>query len=252
MNNRKLDAILACRVAGNHLYGKPVQFIDIDRQITILEYLVRYIKGLVGIDKICLAISDQRENVIFESIAEKNGWDYVYGDPLDVLGRILKAAEKLGTTDVFRVTTESPFIYIENFSSLWNRHVTEKFDFSSFSNLPTGTTFEIISVKALQKSHEDGLDKHRSELVSSYIFDNREKFKLQIMEVDLQLQRSEVRFAVDYPEDLAFCRKVYHDLKGFENLVRIKGAISYWDDNPETRKQVELIGTDWGHGRLWK
>ena len=93
----KLDAILACRVGGTRLYGKPLQFLDIKNRVTILEYLVRYIKQVKHVDSICLAIAEGKQNYGFAELAERHGWNYVFGSEEDMLGRIIKAAKKYDT-----------------------------------------------------------------------------------------------------------------------------------------------------------
>ena len=44
MKEKKCDAILPVRVTGTRLYGKPLQLLDIENRVTILEYLVKYEK----------------------------------------------------------------------------------------------------------------------------------------------------------------------------------------------------------------
>ena len=251
MKNRKLDAILACRVEGTRLYGKPVQYLDINSKLTVLEHLVRYITSLELVDDICLAISDEKPNIVFAELAEKNGWKYCFGSPLDVLARIIKAGKETGATDVFRTTSECPFMYTNGVEALFEEHVTDGYHHSRFRELPEGSGFEIINMEALITSHESGNERHRSELVTSFIFDNQSMFKLLEKDAPEYFRRSEVRITVDYPEDLIFCRRIFHDLKGYERMIPVEEIIQYWDDNPEIRKQVEQIGVDWGHGRLW-
>ncbi len=245
------DAILACRIAGTRLYGKPLQLLDIENKITILEHLVKYIKTSQYLNSVCLAISDEKENFGFIEMAEKNGWRYILGDSSDVLGRILKAVDAFDTNTVLRATTENPFIVDNLIDTLFEEHRTGDYDYSMFSNLPEGAGFSLIKAEALRISHRKGTSRHRSELVTSYIFDNKDEFKLNIQTPEAKLRRPDVRITVDYPEDLIFCRKVYRDLKGYEKQIKITEIIDYWDQNEETRRPVERIGIDWGHGRLW-
>lgn len=251
MKRPTFDAMLACRNTGTRLYGKPLQLLDLENKITILEHLVKYIKTSKYINSICLAIADEKENYGFADLAEKNGWRYVYGDPIDVLGRILKAVNKFDTDIVFRDSTENPFLYSDYIDKLYEQHAEKDCDYSMFSDLPEGSSFSLIKAEALRISHKKGASRHRSELITSYIFDNKEDFKLNIQKPDGNLRRPEVRITVDYPEDLVFCRKVYRDLKGNENLIKISDIIDYWDINEELRRPLENIGIDWGHGRLW-
>ena len=252
MTEPKFDAILACRVNGTRLYGKPMQLLDIENKITILEYLVKQIQQSKHINSIYLAIAEGKENYGLAELAEKNGWPYVFGDTVDVLGRMLKAVDKFNTDVVFRITTDCPFLYFEGIDELYEMHMEGDFDLSKFSHLPEGAGFSLNNADALRTCHRKGASRHRSELVNSYIFDNQDEFKINTLKPEGKLCRPEVRITVDYPDDLVFCRRVYHDLKGNENLIKIPDIIDYWDKNDELRKPMEEIGIDWGHGRLWE
>jgi len=252
MKGQKFDAILPCRITGTRLYGKPLQLIDIKNNITIIEYLVKYIKKSKYLKNIILAIAENKGNEGFVDIAEKNGWKYMFGDEIDVLGRMIKAADIFGSKTIFRGSSESPFLYYNNLDKIIEKHIEGDFDLSKISNQPEGSGFELCKVDALRISHKKGTARHRSELVTSYIYDNQSDFKIYSEEPEEKLKRPEVRITVDYPEDLVFCRKVYQALKGDTKLIEISDIINFWDDHPQIRKPMEEIGIDWGHGRLWK
>ena len=252
MKNYKFDAILPVRVTGTRLFGKPLQLIDIENKVTILEYLVKYLNDSNLIQDICLAIADSKTNYVFADLAEEKGWQYVFGDEIDVLGRMLKAADKIGSDIIFRGSTESPFLYNENLDELIVKHIDGEYDLSKYSDLPEGSGYSLNSTSALKLSHEKGSSRHRSELVNSYIYDFQDQFKIYVEKPPEKLRRSEVRITVDYPEDLVFCRIVYKELEGDKKLISISNIIDFWDRNPEIRKPMEEIGIDWGHGRLWK
>lgn len=250
MAKKKFDAILACRVGGIRLYGKPLQLLDIERRVTILEYLVKYIREVKHIDSICLAIAEGQENYGFAELAEKHGWKYVFGEEDDMLGRILKATDKLGTQIAFLDSTESPFLYYDKVDELFERQVQESIQLASISELPDGAGFALMDIESLKISHHHATQRNK-ELITSYIFDHQDDFKIYMLQPEPKLRRSDVRITVDYPEDLVFCRHIYRDLGGGERLVKIVDIINYWDANPKLRKPVEEIGVDWGHGRLW-
>jgi len=251
VKNKKVDAILACRVGGTRLYGKPLQFLDIENRVTILEYLVKYIKQIKHIDSICLAIADGKENYGFAKLAEKNNWDYIFGDEEDMLGRVLKAADKIGTEIAFLDSTESPYLYHEKVDALIELQIEEKINLASISDLPDGASFALMDTQTLWISHQNGTQ-HNKELLSSYVFDHQEQFKVKMLKPDPKLSRSDIRITVDYPEDLVFCRYIYRDLGGKDRLIKLAEIVNYWDSNHLLRKPVEEIGVDWGHGRIWK
>jgi len=252
MTKPSFDAILPVRGTGTRLYGKPLQLIDIKNEVTILEYLVKYIKTSECIEDIILAIANSKGNELFADLAQKNGWKYMFGDEFDVLDRMIQAANQFGSEVIFRGSTESPFLYYHNLDTLYQRHVEGSYDLSKISSLPEGSGYSLNNSEALRICHKKGTSRHRSELVNSYIFDNQDDFKILLQDPPDELKRPEVRITVDYPEDLVFCRQVYNALKGDEKLIEIKDIIEFWDKNPIIRKPMEEIGIDWGHGRLWK
>jgi spore coat polysaccharide biosynthesis protein SpsF len=247
-----LDAILACRLRGSRLYGKPLQLLDVQRELTVLESCGRYLEASPAVRRICLAVSDEPESEAFRAIARKHDWAYVTGDAHDVLGRLLHAATTLGSDQVLRVTSECPFVAHEHIPGVLAEHLARGAHYSSIQDLPEGAGFEIIRADALSASHRRGTARHRSELVTSYIFEHQHEFTLYRPDAEAALCRPDVRITIDHPEDLIFCRHVHAALGGHERLIPLPEIVTFWDTHPDLRAAVEAIGIDWGTGRLWK
>ncbi len=247
--SKNIDAILACRVQGSRLYGKPLQSL-IPGGTTIIESLIEYLQEIRSLRKIVLAISKGDENYGFIRLSEKLSLPHVIGDEHDVLQRILDAAKQEGSERIFRITTEGPFVIYEYADALIQEFIEGGYDWASYTDVPEGTGFELITTKALQVSHNRGSARHRSELVTSYICEHQDEFKLLFKELPEHLRRPEVRLTVDYAEDLVFCQAVYHNLKKEGKLIPVDKIIEFWNQNPELRKPLEEIGLDWGTGRL--
>ena len=64
-----------------------------------------------------------------------------------------------------------------------------------------GILSEVVSRRALETSHEDGEDRHRSELVTLFIKENPDRFRIVHEELDPRLYRPELRLTVDEPDD---------------------------------------------------
>src|SRR5689334_10045766 len=122
----KVVATLACRVQSKRLYAKPLQFIDIDGEVTILEYLVGFLKSCRGIDAIVLAISEGEENAPFFQLAKKMNVPFIIGSEEDVQERLILAAQKGKGDIVYRITTECPFVYMGNFKEILEQHIKNK------------------------------------------------------------------------------------------------------------------------------
>jgi len=227
-NHHRVAAVIACRVDSERLYAKPMQLLDTH---PILELLIEQIKSSKLIDEIILAISEKPGNEIFVEFALRNNIKFVIGDDEDVLDRLVLGAEYVNCNIIFRVTSENPFIYWEGIDLAIKKHIDGKYDFSFINGLPIGTSFELINYDALKKSHKNGKDKHRSELCSLYIFENKKFFKINTIQAPQMLHRPNFRLTVDTPEDLMVARLIYKKLGKNLKPIPLSKIIQYLDKN---------------------
>jgi spore coat polysaccharide biosynthesis protein SpsF len=236
---RKLVAALACRNQGTRLYGKPLQNLDIDKGITILDYMIKSLKTYEVIDEIVLSICEGNHNKVYKDIAEKHNIKYTFGDEEDVLDRLIKSTDYVEGTDIFRLTSESPYTYFEMINHGWERHVKNDLDLTALDGVPDGSGFEIIKLDAYKKSHYSGESRHRSELCSLYIRENKDNFKIQKLSAPKSIRRTDIRLTVDLPEDLVLCRAVYQHFKSLAPLIPLEEIISFVDSRDDLKKLVD-------------
>jgi spore coat polysaccharide biosynthesis protein SpsF len=247
--NRRLIAAIACRNRGSRLYGKPLQNLDVKKGITILDNIIECISKIDCIDEIVLGISEGFENEIFKQIATERGIQYIIGDQEDVLLRLISCGDLARATDIFRVSSESPFLYYEPVETLWKRHKEENLDAIFMDEIVDGCGFEIISLEALRKSHSNGERKHRSELCTLYIRENLEIFNVVKMYPPQNLIRKDLRLTVDNPEDLVVCRTLYNVFQDDSPQFSIEKFIHYLDSNPKLKELVEPF-TEMGYSTM--
>jgi spore coat polysaccharide biosynthesis protein SpsF len=247
---RRLVAAIACRNQGSRLYGKPMQNLDVNLGARIIDNIISCLQTIDCIDEIVLGISEGVENEIFKTVAEEKGLRYVIGDQVDVLSRLVKCGQLAEATDIFRVTSESPFLYFEPVEDLWKKHQIEGADATFMDDVIDGCGFEIISLKALEESHSDGDKKHRSELCSLYIRENHFKYKILKETPPNELIRKDLRLTVDNPEDLVVCRIVYGVFKDSAPRISVPEIVNFLDANP---KLIELIApfTESGYSTMY-
>jgi len=239
LKSRRLVAVLACRAEGSRLYGKPLQNLDPAIGVTILDQIISSVKRKTCISSIVLAVSEGLANEPFHGVAQKHAIRSIRGDPQDVLQRLIQGCRAEKGTDVFRVTTESPYMYHEAVEEAWDRHVQHGNDVTAVDGLPEGAHFEIYTLRALEESHKHGDLRHRSELSSLYIREHRSDFKVEAIPVPKVVCRPELRLTVDYPEDLALCRSAYLALKQQAPLIPVAEIIRFLDANPKVRALAE-------------
>jgi spore coat polysaccharide biosynthesis protein SpsF len=251
MTTKKLVAAIACRNNGSRLYGKPLQNLDVVNQVTILDNIVACLKSLKIIDEIVLGISTGIDNCIFEEYAKKNNIKYIFGDEKDVLSRLIACGEIASATDIFRVTSESPFLYYYEIEKHWKSYIEQKLDALFLDEIIDGCGFEIISLSALKKSHSQGDTKHRSELCSLFIRENPSLFNIRKIFPPKELIRKDLRLTVDNPEDLVVCRAVYQKFKVHAPLFPLEEIVCFLDSSSNLKSLIAPYAED-GYSNMYK
>jgi N,N'-diacetyllegionaminate synthase len=245
-SEKKIVAVLACRVDSNRLFAKPLQLIG---KFRILELLINQIKKSKLITEIILAISNKPGNEIFIDFAQKNKLKFILGDDIDVLKRLIDATKYLESDIIFRVTPENPFIYWEGIDDLIKKHISGKYDLSMIEGLPIGSNYEVINRNALEISHKNGNYKHRSELCTLYINQNQKKFKILKIKPPKKIMRPDIRLTVDTPEDLIITRLISKKLGNTKKIISLDKIIEFIDKNPEILKINSSVPL--GVSRIW-
>ena len=236
--NRRLIAALACRNQGSRLYGKPLQNLHVDTGVRIIDNVIQCLKSIKSIDGIVLAISEGSENDAFVEVAHQYGIDFVIGDEHDVLARLISAGDHSSATDIFRVTSESPFLYFEEVDACWEKYSALNLDALFMEPIIDGCGFEIISLNVLKTSHLNGSAKHRSEMCSLYIREHADSLKVRKVEPPKIFQRYDLRLTVDNPEDLVVCRHIYQALSQHAPRIPLHEIVEFLDRNPDLIRLV--------------
>ena len=236
--NRRLVAALACRNQGSRLYGKPVQNLHVETGARIVDNVIQCLQSIDSIDDVILAIAEGSENNVFIDIAHQYGIGYVIGDEHDVLARLISAGEHASATDVFRVTSESPFLFFEEVDACWENYLNLNLDALFLEPIIDGCGFEIISLAALKTSHLLGSAKHRSEMCSLYIREHANSFNVLRVEPSKVFQRYDLRLTVDNPEDLVVCRHIYQALIQHAPRIPLREIVEFLDRNPDLIRLV--------------
>lgn len=229
---RKLIAALACRNNGSRLYGKPVQNLDVQSQYSVLDNIIQCLLSVSEIDSVVLGISKGLENTIFMDYALKYGLTYIVGDEVDVLSRLIQCCDEVDGSDIFRVTTESPFMNFEMVPEAWSLHLSNDSDAVFLDDVIDGCGFEIISLDALKKSHDRGDTRHRSEMCTLYMRQHVDEFNILRLAAPTSLVRKDIRLTIDNPEDLVICRHIFNEFSSKAPNIPLDDIVTFLDKNP--------------------
>ena len=129
-------------------------------------------------------------------------------------------------------------MYFDEAVSLWQHYVEFDLDALFMDEIIDGCGFEIISLEALKKSHENGDERHRSELCSLYIRENNNQFNIRKVFPPKELIRKDLRLTVDNPEDLVVCRAVYQHFKEFAPLIPLLEVVNFLDSSSNLKNLI--------------
>ena len=242
-NKHKLVAVLACRNQSNRLYGKPLQFLDARKKIRVIDQIILALKKINVFDNIILAIAKKKENLIYEDIAKKHKIKFVYGPENNVIKRLILSANKYGGNEIFRVTSESPFIYHNLVKKMISIYRNSKLDAVFLDNIIDGSGFEIFSLDSMRQSLKFAKGDAK-EHVTKYLRLNKKKFKIVKFSGPKTLFRKDLRLTIDNPEDLILCKAIYDKFKNDAPLFSLKKIINFLDKNPKYKKLTSKYTLD--------
>jgi spore coat polysaccharide biosynthesis protein SpsF len=200
----------------------------------LLEHLLGRLRSVEELDGLVLATSGAAENRVLVELADEMGIGVFAGDEDDVLGRHVEVARGWKAGAVVRVTGDNPLTDLSLVRSLISLHREANADYTYVPGdaLLMGILPEVISREALEVSHRDGEDRHRSELVTLYIKENPGRFRIVRAEMPPELYRPSYRLTVDEPEDLELMGEIFDRLYRPGQVMDTAEAIRLLDAEP--------------------
>ncbi len=209
------------------LHGKPA-----------LQNLIERIKRCKEPDSVILCTTTKPEDDKLVDLARRMDIKYFRGSEHDILERYAQAAAKFGVTHIVNVDGDDifcdPLLVDITAKELLKSHA----EFIIWKNLPLGTTPVGINVKALQKVCSLK-ESENTETGWGRFFTETGLFEVKhLYSDDVELNDTNIRLTLDYPEDLELFNKIYGRLK---EPFFLKDIVKLLHDNPELLKINEKV-----------
>ena len=201
----RVVAVVQARMGSSRFPGKMLAKLG-DQEL--LSWVLTRVCDAKELDQVVLATSTSRDDDQLVEAASSFKILVVRGSQDDVLDRFTQAAKESTADLVVRVCADNPFVAAEEIDRLVVAHQAGDFDYSCNhqqrldNRYADGFGAEIISTALLNKiSNLTSQASHR-EHVTSYIWDNSSKFKIQAVDAPSDLAFPKVKLDIDTPEDL--------------------------------------------------
>jgi len=223
--------LVSARMASSRRPGKALA--DLAGR-PLLEVLLERMGTVRGVSGVALATSARPENDALAAVAERRAVPVFRGDEDDVLRRHLDAARWLGADHVVRVTGDNPLTDVETAEALVAQHLAAGADYTYVPGdaLLMGILSEVISTEALARAWERGDARHRSELMTLYMKEHPEEFRIAHGALPADLYRSQYRLTVDEPEDVTLMQALFDRLARPGHVVTTREVIALLDADP--------------------
>ncbi|HEY2941117.1 MAG TPA: glycosyltransferase family protein [Vicinamibacteria bacterium] len=227
----RVFVVVSARMASSRYPGKAVAPLA---GRPLLAVLLDRMASARGVDGVVLATSTSAENDALARLAEQGGFPVFRGDEDDVLRRHVDCARQVGADHVVRVTGDNPLTDLETLDRLVALHREERSDYTYVPGdaLLMGILSEVVSRSALERSLEKGEARHRSELVTLYIKEHPEEFRVVAGSLPEGLYRPEYRLTVDEAEDVALMQEIFARLPRPGRPVATREALALLDREP--------------------
>lgn len=187
-----------------------------------------------NIDKLVVATSSGESDDAIDRVVTAQGESVYRGSLEDVLDRVTMAAKSHDAEHVVRLTADCPVLDHRVIDAVVRRHLDEGNDYTSNTlkrTYPDGQDVEVMRMAALELAWSEARSPEQREHVTPYIYEHPEKFRLGSVEYPQDL--SELRWTVDYPEDLAVVKTMFEELYQEHPAFGLDEMLALWQRMPE-------------------
>ncbi len=195
--------ILQCRLDSSRFFGKATKIIE---GKPMLWHVINRLKPMNI--PIIVATTNRSVDDPIKQITKESSVLIFRGNTDDVLDRFYNCAKKFSLKKIIRITGDCPLID-PNESIKVLQKLQEGYDYVGLDDktYPDGLDTEGFTFDILEKTWLNAKLKSEREHVTPYMKNPLHNFSLFLISLDIDL--SNLRWTVDYPDDLEFVRKIY-------------------------------------------
>ena len=208
----------------------------------IISHLLDRLKLITKVNEIIICTSNLDQDRPLAKIAEENNVKCFFGDPEDVLVRMLEAAEKHKLDYILTIGADCPFVDPYYADAIVETYLKTNADLIRQFDLPHGVFSYGIKTDALRQvvAIKDSSD---TETWGKYFTDTG-IFKIVDFDVKNKLhKRPDLRITLDYPEDLEFFKHIFDKLYKEGEIFSLDEIIKLINSDPEIVKINENLKT---------
>lgn len=230
-------AILQARMSSSRLPGKVLR--EINGKPMIYWQLQRIYRAK-NVDKVIVATStDSTDDPLVDFLISEKAL-YVRGSLNNVKERFDNVITQFPTESFIRLTGDCPLVMPSLIDDLVDAFHEADVDYLSNTIQPTfpdGLDVEVVKTEAFRKLDNAPLSKAEIEHVTYGLYSRTGQFTTQNFVNSQDL--SNLRWTVDYQEDLEFVRNVFSHFTGREDSFNLTELLDFLGNNRELKSTID-------------
>jgi spore coat polysaccharide biosynthesis protein SpsF len=229
-------AILQARMTSTRLPGKVLMDIA---GAPMLAHVLRRLLGASLVDEVVVATTTNSTDDPVVAEAQRAGVRWFRGDEHDVLSRYAGAAEESGADRILRVTADCPLLdpgVVDRVIAALEPGV----DYASNvidRTFPAGLDSEAFPSEILARVDRDATSPEARQHVTWFLYSERpDLFALRSVVDDED--NSDLRWTVDFEDDLALVRRLYDELGLAHDVRPYRDVVAFVRAHPELAPAV--------------
>jgi len=199
----------------------------------MLERMIERLRRVRRADVIVVATTTNPADDPIVALADSIGVASYRGSEIDVLARVLEAAQSVDAELIVETTADCPLIDPGVIDQLIHTFVANQVDYCANVLRPTyprGLDAQVFPTRVLAEVAKLTADPADREHVSLYIYEHSDRYRLLNVASGLPDDVAELRLTVDTPEDFELVTRVYealypsHPNFGLADLVALFAA----------------------------
>ena len=223
-------------MSSNRLPGKVLKLIN--GQPMIYRQIKRVLESTL-VEGVIVATSVSSSDDELVEFLESENIKVFRGSLDNVLSRFLEITKEFNPINVIRLTGDCPLVMPKLIDQMVVQFEEKLPDYLSnclTPSFPDGLDIEIISSEAISRLESLNLSKMELEHVTLGVYNRPDLFR--VLNFSTPINRSSMRWTVDYPEDLDFVRSVYSHFKGRESVFEYEDVLEFLRSNPEVVSEI--------------
>lgn len=200
---------------------------------------IQRVLGSTLVKEVVVATSTSNSDDELVEFLESIGVKVFRGSLENVFSRFIDISKEFNPINIIRLTGDCPLVMpriIDEMIAYFEENLPDYLSNSLNPSFPDGLDVEILSRETISKLESLNLSKMELEHVTLGVYTRPEMFR--IMNFSDPINRSNMRWTVDYPEDLEFVRTVYSHFKGREANFSYEEVLEFLNLNPEVTSAI--------------